>query len=160
VAAVRGGVVIVPLGGSEPLQPPEAVQLSTLDALHCSVTLCPIGTVLASDFSVSVGAEISVLVIVPALVVTLVEVPWHAASAATAINANPDFNTNAELTRLPLRIEFMLRLPEYCRGVVRAGTRGFMPLGQRSHIYSIFKNCQPVAVCARYMFNRKFLIRL
>jgi len=103
---------MVPLGGCEPLQPPEAVQLFASDALHCSVTLCPIGTVVASDFSVSVGAEISLPVIVPALVVTSVDVPWHAASAATAINASADFNTNAELTRLPLRIEFMLCLPD------------------------------------------------
>jgi hypothetical protein len=108
VAAVSGAVVMVPLGGCEPLQPPEAVQLSALDALHCNVTLCPIGTVSALDFSVSVGAEISLLVIVPAFVVTLVEVPEHAASAVSAANASIDFNTNAQPTCLSLRIEFIL----------------------------------------------------
>jgi hypothetical protein len=108
VAAISGGVVIVPLGGCEPLQPPEALQLSTFDALHCSVTPCPIGTVLSLDFSVSVGAAISLLVIVPAFVVTLVDVPEHAASAVSAANTSIDFKTNAQPTRLPLRIEFIV----------------------------------------------------
>jgi hypothetical protein len=108
VAAVRGAVVRVPLGGCEPLHPPEAVQLSTFNALHCNVTLCPIGTVLSLDFSVSVGAEISLLVIVPAFVVTLVEVPEHAAIALSTVNASIDFKTNAQPTCLPLRVEFML----------------------------------------------------
>ena len=65
----------MPLGGWEPLQPPEAVQLVALDELHCNVTLCPMGTVFASDFSVSVGAVISLPVMVPVLLVTLVDVP-------------------------------------------------------------------------------------
>jgi hypothetical protein len=108
VAAVSGAVVMVPLGGCEPLQPPEAVQLLTLEALHCNVMLCPIGTVFSLDFSVSVGAEISLLVIVPAFVVTLVDVPEHAASAVRAPNASIDFNTNAQPARLPLRIEFIV----------------------------------------------------
>jgi hypothetical protein len=108
VAAVSGAVVMVPLGGCEPLQPPEAVQLSTFDALHCNVTLCPIETVFSLDFSVSVGAEISLPVIVPAFVVTLADVPEHATSADSAANASIDFNTNAQPTRLSLRIEFIL----------------------------------------------------
>jgi hypothetical protein len=99
---------MVPLGGCEPLQPPEAVQLSTFDALHCNVTLFPIGTVFSLDFSVIVGAEISLPEIVPAFVVTLVEVPEHAASAASAANASIDFKTNAQPTRLPLRVEFIV----------------------------------------------------
>jgi hypothetical protein len=147
---------MVPLGGCEPLQPPEAVQLLTLDELHCSVTLCPMGTLLSFDFSVTVGAEISLPVRVPVLLVTLVDVPWHAARAVSAINADIDFNTNAELTRLPLRIEFILSLPERCRGVIPAGSRGLEPRGQRSHVHSIFQNCQPVAVRKQDMFNRKF----
>ena len=109
---------MVPLGGCEPLQPPEAVQLLTLDAFHCNVTLDPMGTLFSFDFSVSVGAEISLLVRVAVSVVALVDEPWHAASAVSAINAGIVFKTNAELTRLPLRIEFMLCLPEGCRGVV------------------------------------------
>ena len=44
VPAVRGGVVIVPVGGSVPLQPPEAVQVSALEAFHCSVTDAPMVT--------------------------------------------------------------------------------------------------------------------
>jgi hypothetical protein len=108
VAVVRGAVVRVPLGGCVPLQLPEAVQLLTLVALHCNVTLCPIGTLLSLDFSESVGAEISLLVTVPALVVTLVEVPWHAASTVSTANANVDFNANAQRTCLPLRIEFIV----------------------------------------------------
>jgi hypothetical protein len=151
---------MVPLAGCEPLQPPEAVQLLTLDDSHCNVTLCPMGTVFSFDFSVSVGAETSLLASVPVLVVSLVDEPWHAASAVSAINASIDFNTNAEHTRLPLRIEFILCLPEGCRGAIPAGTRGLEPLGERSHIHSIFQNCQPVAVCARYMFNQKIMIRL
>jgi hypothetical protein len=130
---------MVPLGGCGPLQPPEAVQLSTLAALHCNVTLCPIGTALSLDFSVSVGAAISLAVIVPALVVTLVDVPWHAASAVTAVNAKIDFNTNAQLTRLPLRIELILVSPLLLsRRHSRRRTSGLEPLGQGSHILFIF----------------------
>jgi hypothetical protein len=157
VAVVRGGLVMVPLGGCEPLQPPEAVQLLALDELQSSVTLCPMGTLLSLDFSVSVGAVISLPVSVPVSVVTAVDVPWHAASAASAMSAGIDFNTNAGLTRLPLRIEFILCLPACCCGVIPAGSRGLEPRGQRSHIHSIFQYCQPVAVRARYMFNQKFI---
>jgi hypothetical protein len=120
---------MVPLGGCEPLQPPEAVQLLALDAFHCNVALYPMGTVLSFALSVTVGAEISLSVTVPELVVTLVDVPWHAASAVSATNAGSVFKTNAELTRLPLRIEFMLCLPEVCRGVMPAATCGVEPLG-------------------------------
>jgi hypothetical protein len=112
--------------------------------------------VFAFDFSVSVGAEISVPVRVPVLLVTLVDVPWHAASAVSA-NADIDFNTKAELTRWPLRIEFILCLPACCRGVIPAGSHGLEPRSERSHIHSIFQKCQPVAVCAQHMFNRKFI---
>jgi hypothetical protein len=115
---------MVPLGGCEPLQPPEAVQLLALDALHCNVTLYPMGTLLSFAFSVRVGAEFSLSVTVPVLVVTLLEVPWHAASAVSAINAGIVFKTNAELTRLPLRIEFMLCLPEGICGFIPAATCG------------------------------------
>jgi hypothetical protein len=120
---------MVPLGGCEPLQPPEAVQLLALDAFHCNVTLYPMGTLFSFDFSVTVGAEISLPVGVAVSVVTLVDEPWHAASAVSANNASIEFNTNAELTRLPLPIEFMLCLPEGCRGVISAGTCGVEPLG-------------------------------
>jgi hypothetical protein len=137
VAVVRGGVVRVPLGGCAPLQPPEALQLLTLEALHCSVTLLPIGTAFSLDLSVRVGAEISLLVTVPALLVTLVDVPWHAASAVSAVNASSDFNTNAQPTRSPLRIEFIL-VSLFLSRRHPAGTRGLEPLGQRSHIHSIF----------------------
>ncbi len=129
---------MVPLGGCEPLQPPEAVQLLTFAAFHCSVTLCPIGTVLSSDVSVRVGAAISLPVIAPALVVTWVDEAEHAASAAMAANAGIAFNTNAQLARLPLRIEFILCLPLCCRNVYPDGSRGLTPPGQRSHIHSIF----------------------
>lgn len=120
---------MVPLGGCEPLQPPEAVQLLALDAFHCKVTLYPMGTLLSFAFSVRVGAEVSLSVTVPVLVVTPVDVPWHAASAVRAINAGIVFKTIAELTRLPLRIEFMLSLPEVCRDVVPAATCSVEPPG-------------------------------
>ena len=120
---------MVPLGGCEPLQPPEAVQLSASAELHSNVTLCPMGTVFSSAFSVSVGTEISLPVGVPVSCVTLVDVPEHAASAVSTINAGIDFNANAEQTRLPLRIEFILCLPAWCRGVIPARSGGLEPRG-------------------------------
>jgi hypothetical protein len=121
---------MVPLGGCDPLQPPEAVQLLALDELHCNVTLFPMGTEVSLDFSVTVGAETSLPVIVPVSAVTWVDVPPQAASTVSAMTADIDFNTNAELSRLPLRIEFILRLPECNRGVIPAGSRDLESRGQ------------------------------
>jgi hypothetical protein len=79
--------------------------------LHCSVTLRPIGTAFSLAFNISVGGEISLLATVPALEVTLVDVPEHAATVPSAADASIDFNTNAQLTCLLRRIEFILVSP-------------------------------------------------
>ena len=46
MVAVRGLVVIVPLVGCAPLQPPEAVQDCASVALHCKVVEVPLMTLL------------------------------------------------------------------------------------------------------------------
>jgi hypothetical protein len=48
-------VVVVPLGGNAPLQPPEAVQALASEAFHCNVTDVPIATLLSLAFKVTEG---------------------------------------------------------------------------------------------------------
>jgi hypothetical protein len=54
-------VLVVPVVGSVPLQPPEAVQLSALTAFHCRVTGEPISTLLSLAFNVTDGGGTTVL---------------------------------------------------------------------------------------------------
>jgi hypothetical protein len=55
VVAVRGLVVIVPLVGWAPLQPPEAVQDFAPVALHCKVVEVPLATLLFLATRVTAG---------------------------------------------------------------------------------------------------------
>lgn len=54
--------MVVPVVGSVPLQPPEAVQASALAAFHCSVTDAPMATLLSLAFNVTDGGGTTVLV--------------------------------------------------------------------------------------------------
>lgn len=49
------------MGGSVPLQPPEAVQATALAAFHCSVTGEPMATLLSLAFNVTDGGGTTVL---------------------------------------------------------------------------------------------------
>lgn len=55
MVAVRGLVVVVPLVGSVPLQPPEALQESAPEALHSKVVEVPLVTLLCLATSVIAG---------------------------------------------------------------------------------------------------------
>jgi hypothetical protein len=59
VVAVRGLVVIVPLVGWAPLQPPEAVQDCAPVALHCKVVEVPLVTLLCLATRVTAGLAAS-----------------------------------------------------------------------------------------------------
>jgi hypothetical protein len=62
VVAVSGSVVVVPLVGSEPIQPPEAVQDCASRALHCKVAGVPMATLLFTatmDTAGAAGAAVS-----------------------------------------------------------------------------------------------------
>ena len=65
MAAVRGGVVIVPLGGCEPLQPPEAAQDVALLELQVSVEEPPLGTTVGYALNVASGITLPTTVAVP-----------------------------------------------------------------------------------------------
>ena len=56
VPEVRGGVVIVPVVGWVPLQPPDAAQLLAWEASHCKVTEAPIVTLVSLALSTTDGA--------------------------------------------------------------------------------------------------------
>ena len=55
VLAINGSVVMVPLVGCEPLQPPDAVQLCASCALHCNVVDVPLATLVFIAASVMDG---------------------------------------------------------------------------------------------------------
>ena len=59
MVAVSGSVVTVPLVGSVPLQPPEAVQVCASLALHCKVAGVPMATLLFMATSVTAGFALS-----------------------------------------------------------------------------------------------------
>jgi hypothetical protein len=116
-------VVVVPVVGNVPLQPPEAAQELALEALHCSVTDAPMATVVSLAFKVTnggaatagavalpVGGLLGGLVLVGpllAVVVSAFELSPHAASALSAANTNMDFNANANPLRRLRRIELI-----------------------------------------------------
>jgi hypothetical protein len=116
-------VVVVPVVGNVPLQPPEAAQELALEALHCSVTGVPMATVVSLAFKVTNGGAttagvvglpvagllVGVLLVGPLLaeVVSAFELEPHAASEPSAANANMDFNANANPMRRLRRIELI-----------------------------------------------------
>jgi hypothetical protein len=110
-------VVIVPAVGIVPLQPPEAVQVSALDAFHCSVTGEPMDTLLSSACRLTVGADGGIAaaagLIAPAVPVKASDddCPLQAASALRAVIPRIDLMTNAAQTRRLPQFEFIPRLP-------------------------------------------------
>jgi hypothetical protein len=59
VPAVSAPVLCVPLNGNAPLQPPDAVQLCALVALHVSVAAAPLATVWISAVKETVGGALT-----------------------------------------------------------------------------------------------------
>jgi hypothetical protein len=114
-------VVVLPLMGNEPLQPPDASQLLASVALHTSVTDAPMATVVSLAFKVTnggaavVGAVALLVAVLPAAVsvaavpstVSPFELAPHAASEPSAANTNIDFNANAIPMRRLRRIELI-----------------------------------------------------
>jgi hypothetical protein len=155
VPAVRGGVVIVPVGGSVPLQPPEAVQVSALEAFHCSVTDAPMATLLSFDCRLIVGTAMGVLAVAAVDSVNAFDddCPLQAASALRAVIPKIDLMANTAQTRRLPQIEFIPRLPRMAASKLFRGADFFHQQSLRSHIHSIFRNCQPVAICKLDMFS-------
>jgi hypothetical protein len=121
--------VVVPMVGNVPLQPPEAAQVLALVALHCSVTDAPTATVVSLAFRLTSGgaataggvavpdAGVFVAVLLVELLpdVSAFELAPHAASALSTVNANRDFNANANPEWRLRRIELITRLPNILR---------------------------------------------
>jgi hypothetical protein len=57
VVVVKGSVVIDPVTGCVPVQPPDAVQVWALAEVHCRVVVLPTSTVVLAAVKVSVGME-------------------------------------------------------------------------------------------------------
>ena len=108
--------MVVPSGGNVPLQPPDAEQVSALEAFHCSVTDVPMGTVLSLAFKVTNGGAATTGVValpVELPAVCALELSPHAASEPRAANPSIDFNANANLVLRLRRIELITRLPRF-----------------------------------------------
>ena len=108
--AARGGVAVVPLVGSVPLQPPDATQASALEASHCRLTDEPMATLVSLAFNVSDGGGTTALVPVLSTVCGCKEEP-QAASTLSATNPTMEFNANAYPKRRLPRVELITRLP-------------------------------------------------
>jgi hypothetical protein len=148
-------VVIVPAVGIVPLQPPEAVQVSALDAFHCNVTDAPMATLLSFACRLTVGAVATATGLAAAVVPVKAsddDCPLQAASALRAVMQRIDLMTNTAQTRRLPQFKFIPRLP---RGRVKffRGADFIHQQSLRSHIHSIFGNCQPVAICKLDMFS-------
>ena len=118
--------MVVPVVASVPLQPPDAVQVVALVALHCRVTDAPTATVLSLALKLTNGGAATaggVGVLDAAVLdaaVLLVELPDvsaselapHAVSTPSTVNTNKDFNANANPERRLRRIELITRLPK------------------------------------------------
>jgi len=106
-------VVIVPVVGTVPLQPPDAVQVSALEAFHCSVTDAPMATLLSFDCRLIVGTATGVLAVAAVVPVKASDddCPLQAASALTAVIPRIDLMMNAAQTRRLPQFEFIPRLP-------------------------------------------------
>jgi hypothetical protein len=111
VAAVKGAVVIVPVVGTGPLQPPEAVQDSALEAFHCSVTDAPIATLFSFACRLTVGAAAEVTAAVVPVKASDDDCPLQAASALRTAIPRIVLMTNAAQTRRLLQFELITRLP-------------------------------------------------
>ncbi len=74
-------MVIEPVTGWLPVQPPDAVQVWVFDEVHCRVAVLPIATEVLTAVNVKVG--IWSVVVPPPLVLSMTEPP-QAASAAVA----------------------------------------------------------------------------
>jgi hypothetical protein len=156
-------VVLLPVVGNEPLQPPEAVQPCALEAFHCSVTDAPAATVFSLAFNVTKGgvttagavgaplAPVLLCALLPA--VSALELAPHAASVTRAANPSIDFNANANLVQRLRRIELITRLPRFTATTFSAELDSVHPQSLRSHIHSIFPIRQPVAICKLDMFS-------
>ena len=159
--------MVVPVVGSAPLQPPDAVQAVALVALHCSVTDAPTATVVSLAFKVINGgaataggvAVLEAAVPVGVLLVELLpdvsafELAPHAASAPSTVNTNKDFNASAKPEWWLRRIELITRLPKITATTFSAEPESLHPQSLRSHIHSIFRIRQPVAICKLHMFS-------
>jgi hypothetical protein len=162
-------VVVVPSVGKVPLQPPDAAQVLALVAFHCSMTDVPMGTALSLAFKVTNGGAATtgvvalpvalplggVLLAGPLLAVvdSALELIPHAASEPSAANPSIDFNANAIPKRWLRRIELITRLPRSTATTFFAELESFQPQSLRSHIRSIFRIRQPVAICKLHMFS-------
>jgi hypothetical protein len=112
-------VVVVPVVGKVPLQPPEAAQVSALAAFHWRVTDAPLATVLWLAFRLTKGGATTVGVVAAPVAVSVampgevkaLELEPHAASVLSTVNAIIDFNSNANLEQRLRRIELITRLP-------------------------------------------------
>jgi hypothetical protein len=109
VVAVRGLVVIVPLVGWAPLQPPDAVQDCAPVTLHCKLVEVPLATLvfLATSVTAGLATWLSVEtdeVLLPLEVdVSADEESWHAANAAKAANPSVQLNRRTTLADVPVR---------------------------------------------------------
>jgi hypothetical protein len=111
---------MVPLVGNVPLQPPEAVQLSALEAFHCSVTDAPMATLLSFACRATVGAVAAAAGLIAAVVPVKAsddDCPLQAASALRAVIPRIDLMTNAALTRRLPQFDFIPRLPRWPRQI-------------------------------------------
>jgi hypothetical protein len=101
---------MVPAVGTVPLQPPEAVQVSALEAFHCSVTDAPMATLLSFACRLTVGAVAGAagrIASVDPVKASDDDWPLQAASALRAVIPRIDLMTKAAQTRRVLQCEFI-----------------------------------------------------
>ncbi len=88
VVVVKGSVVIEPLTGWLPVQPPDAVQVWVFAEVHCKVVEVPMATVVAAAVKVRDGVDV-VPELLPPVDFTMLA-PWpQPASAATTTKMAP-----------------------------------------------------------------------
>jgi hypothetical protein len=160
-------VVVVPVIGNEPLHPPDASQVLASVALHTSVADAPMATVVSLAFKVTNGGAttaggvalpvagllVGVLLVALPSTDSAFELAPHAASEPSAANTNMDFNANANPNRRLRRIELIRVSQDSLRQFLPRSFDSFHPQSLRSHIHSIFRNRQPVAICKLHMFS-------
>lgn len=156
--------MVLPLVGNVPLQPPEAVHELALEAFHCSVTDEPMATLLSFAFKLTNGGATTAGVVGVLPVVALLgavlpldvcasELAPHAASEPSAANTSMDFNAYANLKRRLRRIELIRVSQDLRLQLCSAEFDSFRPQSLRSHIHSLFRIRQPVAICELHMFS-------
>jgi hypothetical protein len=119
-------VVIVPVVGTVPLQPPEAVQDSALEAFHCSVTDAPMATLLSFACRLTVGVAAGVAAAAVPVKASDDDCPLQAASALRAVIPKIDLMTTTAQTRRLLQLEFIPRLPRLARQIFSAELISFI----------------------------------